>query len=98
MSWWVQYQKGSVGNILHFLYHVCNYDVANECMIGQSTVTYWGKPIATFSYNSEGFPVFAFNAFPNDRYLQGRIDFWTREMSENHAKAIADWQAFHQKG
>lgn len=35
MSWWTQHKKGqSIGKAMHFLYHYCGYDIANQCLFG----------------------------------------------------------------
>jgi hypothetical protein len=62
MSFYSGYDKGSVGNILHFLYYVCGLQVAEHAMIDfqNKRIIYYGKPLALLSFDTEGFPVFDF--------------------------------------
>lgn len=64
MSWWTLYHGRCMGRVIHFLYHYCNLDVAEQSIIGERDVTYRGKRIATFgwceSFGEADVPAFTF--------------------------------------
>ena len=91
MSWHSHYQKGSVGNILHFLYHVCKFDVAEHALIGAYHVEYWGRTMATFTYDENDFPIFKF-IDQEEKYFQDRIESWRNNQDQRRLEAIEDWK------
>lgn len=71
------YPLGSIGNVVHWLraFGFRDYD---RVQIGDNTVTYWGKPLATFTIDEDlKMPVFTFNdehewlQRQQDTYIQG---------------------------
>lgn len=85
MSFW-RYRGRCTGRIIHFLYHYCGLDVAEQATIGASDVTYCGQRIATFTWHASfglaDVPVFAFEGEHADR--------WAERQTEKQEEAIAD--------
>jgi hypothetical protein len=46
MSWWNECPAGSIGRVIHFVYHYCGYNNAENCIISETTVSLSGKVFA----------------------------------------------------
>lgn len=83
---YVNYDKGSLGNILYFLNELCGQHVAGYVMIDfkNNSINLHSKHFARFTYDPEGFPLFEFS---NNIYGEQ----WVNEKRE---RAIKDWHIY----
>jgi hypothetical protein len=89
-SWHRQYRGDNIGRVLHFLYHYCGFDVAENATIGNDKVTYHGEVIATFKFLSDtDIPHFTFN--PIFSYSGTAMqEMWEENQRTKWHEAIAD--------
>lgn len=94
MGWYSSYDKGSLGNILHFLYYICGLHVAKHAMIDfqKKQINFRGDPFASLSFDDEGFPVFSFIEKEDKKTYD---DEWHKVKRD---EAIKEWKdAYNQR-
>lgn len=68
------YPLGSIGNVIHWL-RTLGFRDYDRVQIGEDSVHYWGRVIATFTINSDlGMPVFTFDN--EHKWLQRQQDIY----------------------
>ncbi len=59
-SFWSTYTGNTIGRAIHYLYNICNLDIAEQAIFnGDNTVTYRGVKLADIDW-SFGYPLFTF--------------------------------------
>lgn len=88
-SWHNQYRGKSIGRILHFVYHYCGFNVMEDCTVGEDSVHYFGKKIATFKWLQayDDIPVFEFIDGSAERFL---VSAWRENQKEKFFEAVSD--------
>jgi len=79
MTPYSNYKGRSVGRIVHYIYLYCGINIGEYCQIGDGTVLYGGKTIATFTWENEGD-----DSVPNFTFLNS-LDLFGSEV-------VNDWR------
>lgn len=86
---YVKYDKGSIGNVLHFLYEICGLNVAEHATMGpnKGEIFLQGELFATYVLDKEGFPDFEFVDEASKRHF-GNKEWYPYKRN----KAIEEWK------
>jgi hypothetical protein len=76
----------SLGTVLHFLYMFGNFNMAENCTVGDYKVTYHGEVVATFEWSEKlNVPIFKF--IEKYKYMQEQNDFFIKCLeNDEHLK------------
>lgn len=60
-GWWRNYEPGTCGNVIHWIYTYSMLSVAENVQVGNGTVTLHGEDFATYTFDDKlNIPVFDF--------------------------------------
>jgi hypothetical protein len=72
-GWWSYYKGRSCGRIIHAIDMYCGLRIAEEIQIGNGTITLYGKPFATYTWEDEDIPNIIFTLDQDKSFIKNQF-------------------------